>query len=213
MVVGLVVVNVPPHTVADALATVSPVGSVSLKATPVKATVLAAGLVMVKVSEVVAFSAIVFGLNTLVIEGGATTVNTAVLLTVPVPPSVELIAPVVLLASPSTVPFTSTLKVHDALWATLPPDKLITPLPAVAVTVPPQVLLTLGVLDTTSVALPAPPLTCSVSLNNTPVRSPLAGVPGLFGLLMVKVIVLVPFRGIEVGLKAFAIVGGATTVT
>ena len=97
MPVGLVVVNVPPQTVADALATVSPVGNVSVNATPVKATVLAAGLVMVKVNDVVAFSAMVFGLKTLAIEGGATTVRTAVLLVVPVPPSVEVIAPVVLL--------------------------------------------------------------------------------------------------------------------
>src|SRR5205807_8429091 len=95
----------------------------------------------------------------------------AVLLVAPVPPSVELIAPVVLLASPSTVPFISTLIVQDALWATLPPVRLIAPPPAVAVTVPPQVLVTLGVLDTTSVALPAPPLTGNVSLKATPLRS------------------------------------------
>src|SRR5258708_24438828 len=88
--VGFVVVRVPPHTVADALATVSPVGSVSLKATPVKATVFAAGLVMVNCNEVVAFRLMVEGLNTLAIEGGATTVKTAVLLVVPVPPSVEV---------------------------------------------------------------------------------------------------------------------------
>src|SRR5215471_18056454 len=118
-------------------------------------------------------------------------------------------APVVLLASPSTVPFTSTLKVHEALCATLPPDRLITPVPAVAVTVPPQVLLTFGVLDTTSVALPGPPLTGSVSLKATPVRSAAAVV---FGLLMVKVSVEVPFNGMLVGLNALLIVGGATTV-
>ena len=99
------------------------------------------------------------------------------------------------------------------MWATLPPDRLITPLPAVAVTVPAQVLLTLGVLATTSVALPGPPLTGSVSLNATPVRSPLLGVPGLFGLLIVKVMVLVPFLGMLVGLKALLMVAGATTVT
>src|SRR5215469_13374848 len=89
----------------------------------------------------------------------------------------------------------------------------MTPVPAVAVTVPPQVLLTPGVAATTSVALPAPLLTGSVSLNANPVRSPLAGVAGLFGLLMVKVTVVVPLNGIEVGLNALLIVGGATTVT
>src|SRR5215471_17350819 len=89
----------------------------------------------------------------------------------------------------------------------------MTPLPAVAVTVPPHVLLTLGVLDTTRVAVPAPLDTGSASLKATPVRSPLLGVAGLFGLLMVKVIVLVPFSGMLPALNALLIVAGATTVT
>src|SRR5579859_1884392 len=55
--VGDVVVSVPPQTVEEELATVSPVGSVSVNATPFRASVLAAGLVIVKVREVVAFSA------------------------------------------------------------------------------------------------------------------------------------------------------------
>ena len=53
------------------------------------------------------------------------------------------------------------------------------------------------------------PLTCSVSLKATPLRSAVALV---FGLLMVKVIVLVPFRGILVGLNTLLMVGGPTTV-
>src|SRR5215813_7806954 len=86
----------------------------------------------------------------------------------------------------------------------------MTPVPAVAVTVPLQVLLTFGVLDTTSVALPEPLLNGSVSLKATPVRSPAAVV---FGLLMVKVSVEVPFKGmLTEGLNALLIVGGATTV-
>ncbi len=203
-------VKVPPHTVEVLLATVNPVGSVSVNATPVSATVLAAGLVIVNVSNDVLFSWVLVGLNALAIEGGATTVNVAVLLVVPVPPSVEVMAPVVLLPLPATVPVTFTLKVHDALWATLAPDRLITPVPAVAVTVPPQVLVTLGVPETTSVALPTPPLTGSVSLKATPVRSPTAVV---LGLVMVKVRVLSVFKGTLVGLKALLIVGGATTVS
>src|SRR5438552_6875519 len=115
--VGAVVVKVPPHTVAEALATVNPVGSVSVKATPVSATVLAAGLVMVKVNEVVALSAMLVGLKTLDIVGGATTVRVAVLLVVPVPPSVEVIALVVLSASPAAMPFTVTVSVHELLAA------------------------------------------------------------------------------------------------
>ncbi len=203
-------VKVPPHTVEVLLATVNPVGRVSVNATPVSATVLAAGFVIVNVSSVVLCNWVLVGLNALAIEGGATTVNVAVLLVVPVPPSVEVMAPVVLLPSPATVPVTFTLKVHDALWATLAPDRLITPVPAVAVTVPPQVLVTLGVPDTTSVALPGPPLTGSESLKATPVRSPTAVV---LGLVMVKVRVLSVFNGTLVGLKALLMVGGATTVS
>jgi len=85
----------------------------------------------------------------------------------------------------------------------------MTPVPAVAVTVPPQVFVTPGVLDTTRVALPGPLLTGNVSLNATPVRSPATVV---FGLLMVKVTVVVPFSGMLAAPKAFEIVGAATTV-
>src|SRR5215468_5718030 len=191
------------------VATTNPVGSVSLNATPASATVLAAGFVMVKVSVLVPFNGIELGLKALAIDGGATTVRVAVLLVVPVPPSVELIAPVVLLASPAAVPVTLTVSVHEELCVTLPPDRLITPVPAVAVTVPPQVLVTPGVPATTNV----PVAEGSVSLNATPVRSPLAGVPGLFGLLMVKVTVVVPLSGILAAPKALLMVGGATTVT
>src|SRR5947209_16669074 len=208
-------VTVPPQVLLTpgVDATCKPLVNVSLNATPFSALVLLAGLVIVNVTVVVPFSVIFAAPNALLIVGGATTFNSAVLLVVPVPPSVELIAPVVLLASPSTVPFTSTLIVQDALWATLPPVRLMTPLPAVAVTVPPHVLVTLGVPDTTSVALPAPPLTGSVSLNDNPVRSPLAGVAGLFGLLIVKVTVVVPFSGTLPAPNALLIVAGATTVT
>jgi len=102
--VGAVVVRVPPQVLEELFATVSPAGSVSLKATPVKATVLAAGFVIVNCKLVVAFGTIVAGLNALAIDGGAITVSTAVLLVAPVPPSVEVIAPVVLLLLPALVP-------------------------------------------------------------------------------------------------------------
>ena len=74
---------------------------------------------------------------------------------------------------------------------------------------PPQVLTTPGTAATTSVADPGPPLTGSVSLNATPVRSPLTAV---FGLLMVKVTVVVPFSGMLPAPNALAMVAGATTV-
>src|SRR5258708_13356385 len=78
--------------------------------------------------------------------------------------------------------------------------------PAVAVTVPPHVLLTLGVGATTNV----PVVEGNVSLKATPVRSPAAV---RFGLLMVKVSVEIPFNGmLPEGLNALLMVGGATTV-
>src|SRR5215471_20097136 len=130
--VGAVVVNVPPHTVLVPLATVNPVGNVSVNATPLRATALAAGLVIVKVNEVVAFNAMVAGLNALAIEGGATTVMLAEA-AVPLPPSFELTALVVLFCTPAAVPVTFTLNVQDVLAASVAPDKLITLVFCVAV--------------------------------------------------------------------------------
>ena len=101
--VGAVVVSVPPQTVAEAFATVSPVGSVSVNATPNNESTLAAGFVIVNVSEVVAFSAIVEGLNAFAMEGGASTVTLAVAVP-PVPPSVEVTLPVVFVCCPAAMP-------------------------------------------------------------------------------------------------------------
>jgi hypothetical protein len=123
--VGAVVVSVPPQTVAEALATVKPVGSVSVNATPVKATVFAAGFVMVNVSDVVALSPIVAGLNTLAIDGGATTVTLAEAVP-PVPPSVEVTLPVVLFCKPAAMPVTFTENTQELLAARLAPVRLIT---------------------------------------------------------------------------------------
>lgn len=139
MPVGAVVVKVPPQTVAEALATVSPVGSVSVNATPVKATAFAAGLVIVKVRDVVAFRAMFAGLNTLAIDGGATTLMLAEAVP-PVPPSVEVTLPVVLFCVPAAIPVTFTEKVHDALAASVAPVRLITFVFCVAVIVPPPQL-------------------------------------------------------------------------
>src|SRR5260221_480463 len=75
-------VAVPPQVLVSPLgvATTSPAGKVSVNATPASATVLAAGLVMVNVSEVVPFNGMAGAPKALAIEGGATTVRTAVLL-------------------------------------------------------------------------------------------------------------------------------------
>jgi hypothetical protein len=199
MPVGAVVVSVPPQTVADAFATVRPVGRVSVNATPVSATVLAAGFVIVNVSDVVAFSAMLDGLNTLAIDGGATTLMLAVAVP-PVPPSVEVTALVVLVCVPAAVPVTFTENVQELLAAIVPPLRLIVFVPCVAVTVPaPHVPVSPFGVETTSPA-------GSVSLKATPVN----GVA--FGFVMVKLSEVEPFSGMLAAPKAFAIVGGATTV-
>src|SRR5258708_18534654 len=204
MPVGAVVVSVPPQTVAEAFATVSPVGNVSVKATPVADGVFAAGLVIVNCRLVVAFKEIVEGLNNLAIDGGAVTVRIAVLLVAPVPPSVEVIAPVVLLLLPAVVPVTLAEKVHDEPAAgeavNVPPDRLMVLLPAVAVIVPlPHEPVTFGIAATTTPA-------GRLSLKPTPL-SALA----VFGLVTVKLKVLLPFNATLVGLNDLLTVGGATT--
>ena len=200
MPVGAVVVSVPPQTVAEAFATVKPVGSVSVKATPVSATVFAAGFVIVNVSEVVAFSAIVEGLKTLAIDGGASTLMLAVAVP-PVPPSVEVTLPVVLVCRPAEMPVTLTENVQEPLAAIVPPLRLIVFVPAVAVIVPaPHVPVRPFGVETTSPA-------GSVSLKPTPVSATV-----VFGLVMVKLSEVEPFSGMLAAPKTFAIVGGATTV-
>ena len=81
---------------------------------PSNATAFAAGFVIVNVSEVVAFSAMVLGLNALAIDGGATTLIEAEAVP-PVPPSVEVTFPVVLFCVPAAVPVTLTANVHEAV--------------------------------------------------------------------------------------------------
>jgi hypothetical protein len=154
--------------VADALATVKPVGNVSVNATPVRATAFAAGFVMVKVREVVAFRAMPVGLKTLAIEGGATTLTLADAVP-PVPPSVEVTLPVVLFLVPAVLPVTFTENVQEEDAAMVPPERLTTPEPAVAVTVPlPQVPVRPFGVETTrpagSVSLKATPLSAVVVL-------------------------------------------------
>jgi hypothetical protein len=91
-------VTVPPQVfdTPGVDATCRPFVSVSLNAMPFSAVVLFAGFVIVNVIVVVPFSGTVAAPNALLIVGGATTFNVAVLLVVPVPPSVDVMAPVVL---------------------------------------------------------------------------------------------------------------------
>jgi hypothetical protein len=197
-------VAVPPHVLFrfGVEATTRPAGRLSVKDSPVSDTVLF-GFVMLMVNNVVPFNGILVGANVLVTVAGATTVRVAVLLVAPVPPLVELTAPVVFDTLPATVPVTFTTMVQVVPGvAMLPPDRLMLVLFAAAVTVPLQVLLTPGVLATCN-----PPV--KVSLKATP----LSAVVLAAGLAMVKVTVVVPFNGMEAAPKALEMVGGATIVS
>jgi hypothetical protein len=157
-------VAVPPQLFVNPLgvATTIPAGSVSANATPVSAAVFAVGFEVENVSEVVPFSGIEAAPKALAIEGGASTVKLADAVP-PVPPSIEVTCPVVLFLVPGVVPVTLTEKVHDALAARVPPERLTVPASAVAVTVPaPQVPVSPFGVETTKPA-------GSVSLNATPV--------------------------------------------
>src|SRR5205823_12521573 len=107
-------------------------GNVSPNATPVSATV-ALGLVMVKLSVVVAFRLMEAAPKAFAIAGGPITVIDAVLLVAPEPLSVDEIGPVVLFCTPACTPVTFSVMVQleDEPMAT--PDMLIVEEPAVAV--------------------------------------------------------------------------------
>src|SRR6266849_4932579 len=193
--------NVPPHVLLEpgTAATCRPVGKVSLTATPLKA-VPVFGLVMVKVRVEVPPTAVVVGEKALLILGGATTVSVTVLLLEPVPPSVEVTAPVVLDLVPAVLPVTFTLMVQGLLSAILPPLRLMLLLAAVAVRVPPHVLLA-----------PFGVATISPETRVSEKATPLKAVPVL-GLVMVNVTLVEPLSGILLAPNALVMVGGATTV-
>jgi len=95
MLVELLVTNVPPHIGPFEFPTVSPAGSVSVKPTPVSDAGFPVGFVIVKLKLVVPFGEMVAGLKAFASAGGATTFTLAVA-TAPLPPSVEVMFPVVL---------------------------------------------------------------------------------------------------------------------
>src|SRR5579864_8143219 len=120
---------------------------------------------MVKVNEVEPFKATLAAPKALMITGGATTVTLAFDV-LPVPPSVEVTCTLLFL-TPAVVPCTSTDTVQLALDARVAADKLTVPEPAIAVAVPPQVLLRLlGVATTRSAG--------RLSVNAIPVRPTVA---------------------------------------
>jgi hypothetical protein len=193
---------VPPQPLLKpfGMATTTLAGNESLKATPAKGSGLAAGLVMVKVSVETPPGAIADGLNALAIDGGPSTWMVAVAVA-PVPPSLEVTLLVVFTFTPAAVPVTFTLNVQEPLAASVPPLRLTTPVPCVAVIVPPpqDPVSPLGVEITRPEG--------KVSLNPIPVR-----VLELFALLIVKLSDVLPFNGMLAVPNPLLMVGGASTM-
>src|SRR5262249_54071101 len=129
------------------------------------------------------------------------TVTVAVLLVVPVPPLVELTAPVVLFLAPAVVPFTVTLIVQlpPGPAGMVPLVRLTEVAAAAAVKYTPQLFTAAGVYATTN------PLG-RLSVNATPVSAT------ALELFRVKVREVVPVCAIVAAPKALLIVGGETTV-
>src|SRR5258705_5086958 len=208
-----------------AFATTRPAGTMSLAEMFINIT-LAFGLVNIKVRVVVPFSGMLAAPNPLAMvggTGGAVTVKLAVLLVAPGPLSLEVIGPVVLLSVPNSLgAFTFTV-MKQAPWAgfsdasfldwpaskagsagaSVPPIKLREDDPGVAVTVPPQSLLSsLG----DAITRPAGKL----SANAIPVSVTFV-FGSLFGLLTVKLNKVVPFGDTLSGRKSLLTVGGKAT--
>src|SRR5581483_2174251 len=112
------------------LGTVRPAGRVSLNAMPVSEDVL--GLAIWKERALVPPTVITVGLKFLVRVGGAKT-SIELFAVPPVPPSVELIGPVVLLFVPAVVPVTFTENEQLPEAASARPERPIELLPAAAV--------------------------------------------------------------------------------
>jgi len=194
-------VNVAPEQlVVAAVEKVIPVGRVSLTATPVRATVLAAGLVIVMVIvEVPVFTAMLADPNDLVMVGAATAVKVAEAV-VPVPPFVALTVPVVLALLPAVVGVTVTETEQLPLTGTLPPLRLMLVAFAFAVNVPPQLLVVVGEL-----------VTCRPEGNESLTATPVSAALLPAGLVMVIVSVEDPPTLMLVGAKLLVIVGGEST--
>src|SRR5262249_59241906 len=117
------------------------------------------------------------------------------------PPLVEITLPLVLFFTPTVVPVTFTLTVQVPLGAIEPPLKLSVVSPAAGVNVPPQEVLAPGVAATCNPV-------GRLSVNPTPLS-----IVVLFGLVRVKVSVVVPFSGMVEAPNPLLIEGGPITVS
>lgn len=190
-------VTVPPQLLPTlgVLATVNPAGSVSLKAM-LLSELEAFGFVMTKVRlESPPLSGMLVGEKEILIVGGAMTVTEA-LEVLPVPPSVEVTLTLLFFA-PSVVPVTFTLKTHEPLAASVPPERLMEEEPAVA-RIPPLPHVPESPLGVAT-SKPAG----SESVKATPDKG-----EAVFGLVIVKVSEVVPLSEMLEAPKEVASEGG-----
>jgi hypothetical protein len=164
-----------------------PAGKLSVNPTPVSELVFELVIVNDSVDVLVEPTPIVDGVNDFEIDGADATVIEAFAVA-PVPPLVEVIAPVVLFFTPEVVPVTLTVTVQVAPTATVPFEKVTELVPAVAVTdgAPqlPLVVSPFGVPTTSPAG--------KLSVNATPVSATVFPA----GLTIVKTSVVVAFKEI-----------------
>lgn len=165
-------------------ATVKPAGRMSVKATPVSPA-KPFGFAIEKLTVVEPSGTNLSGVKALLITGGDTTVMIAVAV-LPSKLSSETTVLVTLDATPGVPPKTETLNVQDPPAGIVAPVRLIKDRPEAALIVPPPQF------PITAPATVSPK--GRLSLKPTPVR---AAVP--FGLVTVKLTVVVVFNGIEAG--------------
>jgi hypothetical protein len=173
-------------------------GSKSEKPTPVSATGFT--LVIVKERADVLPAGTLEGTNISIGTGGPKTTILAVAVP-PVPPSVELMVPVVLTWFPELIPVTLMENEHEPFGGNVPPERVTKDWPEMlpVCAVPPHApkLPTVGVIDT--------PLG-KVSPNAIPVSATVGS-----GLVILNVRLVVPRIGMVAAPNALAMVGGPTT--
>lgn len=179
---------------------IRPAGKVSANATPASATVLAAGLVKVKLNDVVPFTGMLAAAKDSPNDGGPTTVRLAVAV-FPVPAFSDVTAALVFVKLPALPPVTLTESVHWLPAATEPPLSDRLPLEAAAVAVPPQLFTSAFGVEMT---IPDG----RTSLNEIPVNASVLTA----GLVIVKLREVVPPTARLVAAKDCDIAGGVATV-
>src|SRR5207237_147850 len=165
-----VMTRLPPQVAVVPLGAVNPAGSVSVKATPVSATV-AFGLVSRKLMLTSPPNGMLAAAKDFAIVGGATTVTVAVFDVAPAPDSVELLGPVVWLVPPSATvgaanafaivggPMTVTVAVFDTAPA---PDSFALIGPVVLFLTPTVAPVTVTVIVQLPPAANVPPVNVSM---------------------------------------------------